>query len=46
MGNKAKPSKAWRKDSATKTKGKVEIPFNYNYDIKCFKCLGSENIAS
>jgi hypothetical protein len=38
VGNKSKPSKAWRKDSSTKTKGKIEIPCNNNYDIKCFKC--------
>jgi len=28
-----------------RTKGKVEIPSNYNRDIKSFKCLRSEHIV-
>lgn len=46
MGNKIKPSKAWRKDQTAKTKGKLEIPSNCNHDIKYFKCLKSKHIAS
>ena len=46
MGNKVESSKAWRKDSAIETKGKTKIPSNRNCDIKCFRCLGSEHIAS
>jgi len=46
MSNKVESSKAWRKDSATKTKGKAKIPSNRNCDIKCFRCLVSEHIAS
>jgi hypothetical protein len=33
IGNKAKPSKPWRKDLAIKTKSKIEIPPNRNCDI-------------
>ena len=46
VGNKAKLSNAWRKDSKTKIKGTVEILSNNKCDIKCFKCLRSRHIAS
>lgn len=46
MGNKVKPFNAWRTNSTIETKGKVEISSNYNYNIKCFKCMESRHIAS
>ena len=44
MGNKTKPLKIIKKDSAIVVQGKSNTLSNHKCNIKCFRCLRNEHI--